>query len=236
MIIYPAIDLLNGRCVRLYRGDYNKVTEYSDDPVAVAKSIAQTGCDWLHVVDLDAARTGIAHNREIIQTIVQETGMKVQTGGGIRSLETMEELYKCGVARCVIGTAAVRDENFAKEALAEHGDRVAVGIDSRNGMVRVSGWTQDSGVDTITLALRMKELGARTVIYTDIERDGSLVGPSLASSKELMLRTGLDVIVSGGVSSDADIVACRNIGAAGVIVGKALYEGKVDLAQCMRNE
>lgn len=235
MIIYPAIDLLNGRCVRLFRGDYNKVTEYSDDPVAVAESIMALGCEWLHVVDLDAARTGVGHNREIIRQIVSTTGLKVQTGGGIRDLETMKELFECGVSRCIIGTAAVRDDAFAQAALAEYADRTAVGIDSRNGMVRISGWTEDSGIDTIALALRMKEYGARTVVYTDIERDGSLMGPSLAGSKELMQRTGLDVIVSGGISSDADIVACRNIGAAGVIVGKALYEGKVDLKQCLQN-
>lgn len=235
MIIYPAIDLLDGRCVRLLRGDYNKVTEYSDDPVMVAKSIAKSGCTWLHVVDLNAARTGVAHNREIIGKIAQETGLKIQTGGGIRDLQTMAELYEVGVSRCVIGTAAVKDEAFAQEALMKYADQIAIGIDSRDGRVRVSGWTEDSGIDTISLALKMKEMGAQRIIYTDISRDGTLIGPALSGSEELMRQTGLEIIVSGGISSDADIVACRKIGAAGVIVGKALYEGKVDLAKCLQN-
>lgn len=235
MIIYPAIDLLNGKCVRLYRGDYGKVTEYSADPVAVARSIADLGAKWIHVVDLDAAKSGTAVNRPIIQAIAAETGLKVQTGGGIRDLASIEALLGAGVSRCVIGTAAVRDPGFAALALARYADHLAVGIDSRNGMVRVSGWTEDSGIDTLTLARRMRELGCQRIVYTDIERDGALSGPSLASSRELMDKSGLEVIVSGGVSSGDDIMACKRMGAAGVIVGKALYEGKVDLKKCLQS-
>ncbi|HHX38172.1 MAG TPA: 1-(5-phosphoribosyl)-5-[(5-phosphoribosylamino)methylideneamino]imidazole-4-carboxamide isomerase [Clostridiaceae bacterium] len=235
MIIYPAIDLLDGKCVRLYRGDYNKVTEYSNDPVQVAKAIADIGATWLHVVDLNAARTGESYNRDIIKKIVAETGLHVQTGGGIRSLATVEALLDIGVARCVIGTAAVRDSEFAQTVLQKYSDQTAVGIDSRDGKVRVAGWTEDSGIDTLSLALQMKEWGAVTIIYTDISRDGALSGPAIASSRELMEQTGLDVIVSGGISSNSDINECRRIGAAGVIVGKALYERKVDLKKCFQN-
>ncbi len=235
MIIYPAIDLLKGKCVRLYQGDYGKVTEYSEDPVGMAKAMAQEGADWIHIVDLDAAKTGERKNRDLIHRMTVESGLKVQTGGGIRDLETVEELLEAGVSRCVIGTAAVKNPTFLKAALKRYGDFLAVGIDSQNGLVKVSGWLEDSGVDTLSFAEEIKSLGAKTVIYTDINRDGALSGPALESSRELLEHTGLEVIMSGGIASASDLAACKKIGAAGVIVGKALYEGKVSLKECLEN-
>lgn len=235
MIIYPAIDLLDGKCVRLYRGDYGRVTEYSDDPLRVARAIGEAGADWIHVVDLNAAKTGRSENRGIIHRIAAETGLRVQTGGGIRTMPDIETLLAAGVSRCVIGTAAVRDPDFARAALSAHADRIAVGVDSRDGWVRVSGWTEDSGLDTLSFVRQIRAWGGRTVIYTDIDRDGALTGPALAASRELMAVSGLEVIISGGISCEADVAACSRIGAAGVIIGKALYEGKVDLRSCLRN-
>lgn len=235
MIIYPAIDLLDGKCVRLYRGDYGKVTEYSDDPLKVARAIGDMGAEWIHVVDLNAAKTGRSENRETIRRIAAETRLRVQTGGGIRAMPDIEALLAAGVSRCVIGTAAVRDPDFARAALSAHADRIAVGLDCRDGRVRVSGWTEDSGVDTLSFARQIRDWGGQTVIYTDIDRDGALTGPALNAGKELMAVSGLDVIISGGISCEADVAACSRIGAAGVIIGKALYEGKVDLRSCLRN-
>ncbi len=236
MILYPAVDLLDGHCVRLRQGDYEAVTQYSDDPLAVAEGFRNAGASWIHVVDLDAARTGRAVNRVVIARIAAATGLRVQTGGGIRSMADVEALLKAGLSRLVIGTAAVRDPAFAREALAAYPDRIAIGIDARDGEVGVEGWTSGGGIQAVELALRMRELGARTVVYTDIARDGMLGGVALDKTREMVDRTGLDVIASGGVGSEQDVEEVRTTGAAGLIIGKALYEGKVDLAACLKKE
>jgi phosphoribosylformimino-5-aminoimidazole carboxamide ribotide isomerase len=237
MIIYPAIDLLGGRCVRLRQGDYNQVTVYNDDPLDMASQFAQAGASWIHIVDLDAARTGAPVHAELIRNIKRQTGVRVQTGGGIRNLQHLTLLLeKYDIDRAVLGTAAVRDRAFTEQALKLFGQNTAIGIDARNGEVSVSGWTEGSGIKASELACIMAEAGAGTIIYTDIARDGMLTGPALEKTQELVQLTGIDIIASGGIGSFEDIQAVEGTGAAGVIVGKAIYEGKVKLEQCWRRE
>lgn len=236
MIIYPAVDLLDGKCVRLTQGKYDQVTVYSDDPAAMAQTFADAGSSWIHMVDLNAAKTGIPLNQSIIAAVVKNTGLKVQTGGGIRNLDTLRRLIEeIGVSRCVIGTSAIRDRAFTEKALALYGDRIAIGLDARNGEIAVDGWTSGSGVNVIDFAGTMQKIGAQTVIYTDIARDGMMTGPATASTKELVDATGLSVIASGGIGSEEDIAEIRTSGCSGVIVGKAIYEGKVRLSVCLQN-
>ncbi len=236
MILYPALDLLGGRCVRLRQGDYDQVTAYSDDPLEVAASFREAGARWIHIVDLDAARTGVATNRASIARMAAATGLQVQTGGGIRSQRDVEELLAAGVSRLIVGTAAVRDPAFTRAVLSAYPAHIAIGIDARDGEVGVDGWTRGGGVQALEFALRMREWGARTVVFTDIARDGMLTGPALRETADLVARTGLEVIASGGIGSEQDIDAVRATGAAGLIIGKALYEGKVDLAACLKKE
>lgn len=236
MNIYPAIDLLGGKCVRLRQGKYDQVTIYNEDPVAQAMSFREAGATWIHVVDLDAAKSGIPTNHEIISQIALKTGLKVDAGGGIRNLDTLRrwiEDYK--VSRCVIGTSAIKDRTFTEKALELYPDKIAIGIDAHDGEVAVDGWTSGSGVKAVDFALTMKSIGARTIIFTDISRDGMLTGPAYESTKELVDVTGLDVVASGGIGSDEDIMYISKSGCEGVIVGKAIYEGRVDLRKCLQS-
>ena len=235
MIILPAVDLLGGKCVRLLKGDYDKVTVYNDDPLSQAWEFKEAGAQWIHVVDLDAARTGVPTNHAIIRQIVEKTGLKVDTGGGIRNMDTLRRwIEDYGVSRCVLGTAAVRDRAFTENALELYGDKIAIGIDAKDGEVAVDGWTEGSGLDAVEFALIMKSIGAETIVFTDIARDGMLTGPAVSSTKLMVESTGLDVIASGGIGSNEDIDKVRTTGCAGVIVGKAIYEGKVDLKACLQ--
>ena len=237
LIIYPAIDLLGGRCVRLRQGDYNQVTVYNEDPIAQAMQFKQAGAEWIHVVDLDAAKSGVPTNLEIIREISRATGLKIQTGGGIRTLEHLEKLLeKQTISRAVLGTAAVKNRPLVEQVLKLYSDRVAIGIDARNGEVSVDGWTQGSGLPALEFAQNMESLGAQVVIFTDIARDGMMVGTATDLVQELVAKTGLSIIASGGIGTYADIEAVRATGAAGVIVGKAIYEGTVTLAQCWPKE
>jgi phosphoribosylformimino-5-aminoimidazole carboxamide ribotide isomerase len=236
MIIYPAIDLLDGQCVRLSQGRYDQVTVYSNDPLYIAEGFADAGAKWIHMVDLNAAKTGIPVNQSIIAAVVKQTGLKVQTGGGIRNIDTLRYLIEeIGVSRCVIGTSAIKDRAFTEKALALYGDTIAIGLDAKNGEIAVDGWTSGSGINVIDFAKMMKEIGARTVIYTDIARDGMLSGPATESTRELFDATGLSVIASGGIGSEEDITLIQTSGCTGVIVGKAIYEGKVRLSVCLQN-
>ena len=236
MIILPAIDLLGGKCVRLQRGDYDRVTVYNDDPLSQAMEFKKAGAEWIHIVDLDAARSGVPTNHEVIRQISLKTGLKVDTGGGIRNMDTLKKwIEDYGVARCVIGTSAIRDRKFTEEALKLYPDKIAIGIDAKDGEVAVDGWTKGSGVKAADFALTMKELGAQTVVFTDISRDGMLTGPAFDSTKDLVEKTGIGIIASGGIGSDEDIMYIKGSGCAGVIVGKAIYEGKVDLERCLQN-
>jgi phosphoribosylformimino-5-aminoimidazole carboxamide ribotide isomerase len=233
MIIYPAIDLLGGQCVRLKQGDYNQVTIYNPDPLLVARQFKAAGAPWLHVVDLDAARTGVPQHAGLIASIRQETGLKIQTGGGIRQMAHLQYLLEeLSIERVVLGTAAVRDRQFTEQALQRYPDRIAIGIDARDGEVSVDGWTKGSGLKALDFARLMAQAGARIAVYTDISRDGMLLGPATDSTRNMVESSGLAIIASGGIGSFADIEAIRQTGAAGVIVGKAIYEGRVRIDQC----
>ena len=235
--IFPAIDLLDGCAVRLRQGRYDEVTVYDHDPIALACRFRSAGARYLHVVDLNAARDGVRGHDSMIGRMAQESGLLIQTGGGIRNMATVRSLLATeGIWRVILGTSAVKDPDFTREALSFAPDRVVIGLDARNGMVSVDGWTQDSQVTVMTLAMAMKEAGARTVVFTDIARDGMMVGTAIDSVTELVRATGLDVIASGGIATLSDIDAARQAGAAGVIVGKAIYEGKVRLEECWPKE
>ncbi len=236
-IIFPAIDLLDGQAVRLRQGRYDEVTIYDKDPVALACRFYEAGARHLHVVDLNAARDGVRAHDDLIAEIARTSGLLIQTGGGVRNLEVVEKLLATpGVWRLIIGTSAVRDQSFTREALKLAPGRIVIGLDARNGMVSVDGWTNDSEMPVLELACTMKEAGARTIIYTDISRDGMMSGTAVNEVARLVRETGLDIIASGGVASMADIAAARAAGAAGIIVGKAIYENKVRLEECWQKK
>ncbi|HET7231355.1 MAG TPA: 1-(5-phosphoribosyl)-5-[(5-phosphoribosylamino)methylideneamino]imidazole-4-carboxamide isomerase [Longimicrobium sp.] len=235
--VYPAIDLRGGRCVRLEKGEAARETVYSDDPAAMARTFATAGASWIHVVDLDAA-FGTGSNRDRIGQIATATELKVQTGGGLRSMEGLRQAFDAGAWRAVIGTAAIENPELVREAVETWGaERIAVGLDARGRNPAVRGWTEASGVDLFDLGRRMVEMGVRTLIHTDIERDGMLQGPNVALSAELAEASGAEVIVSGGVSGQADVEAAvaAGPGIAGIIVGKAIYEGRIDLERAIRS-
>ena len=236
MDLYPAIDLRGGRCVRLVEGDFAQETVYGEDPVAVARSFAVAGARWIHVVDLDAARSGDPVNRPVVAAVAAALGpdVSVQTGGGVRSMEDAEELLGAGVARVVIGTAAVEDPGLVARVAERWPGRVAVGLDHRGGEVRLRGWTEGAGRRVEELVPAAVAAGASAVIVTDISRDGRLTGPDVAGLAALVGATGAPVIASGGVSSLADVQALAAIdGLAGIIAGKAIYEGRLDVAEAL---
>ena len=233
--LFPAIDLRGGRCVRLQQGDAALETGYSEDPVSVALGFCEAGADWIHVVDLDAA-FGEGSNRRLVADLARRVPARVQTGGGVRTEDDVAELLHAGVARVVIGTAAVERPALVGAALARWGSgRVAVGLDARGSDIALRGWRQNSGADLFDLAGSLAAAGLRTVIYTDIARDGMLAGTNTAASLELARRSGLEVVVSGGVRSLDDVLELSRVegGIAGAIVGKALYEGHLDLREAL---
>lgn len=234
-ILFPAIDILGGKCVRLRQGDYNAVTVYSDDPVAMALSFLEAGADSIHIVDLDAARSGRPENHRLIAEIARKTGLFVQTGGGIRTMETLDKVLGSGISRAILGTSAVRDRAFTIAAIEKYGERIAIGIDARNGEVAVEGWTEGGGTGVLEFATKMEQIGVGMIIFTDISRDGMLTGTQTDGIRELTAHTGLKVIASGGIGSIADVIDARDAGACGAIIGKAIYEGKVDLKKCLRS-
>ena len=232
--LYPAIDLRRGRCVRLEKGEAGRETVYGDDPVSVARGFAEMGAEWIHVVDLDAA-FGDGSHRDLIRRIVAEVPLKVQTGGGLRSEDDLAAVLDAGAARAVIGTAAIESPELVRRAVERWGsDRIAVGLDARGRRPAARGWTEESGTDLFDLASRLFDLGARTIVHTDIDRDGMLSGPNLELSASLAAESGAEVIVSGGMSGMADVdavaaAARERGGIAGAILGKAIYEGRIDL-------
>ena len=231
MQIYPAIDLKNGQCVRLKQGRFDDVTSYGDDPVQRAKIWEDAGATYIHVVDLDGARTGNSYNLEAIKKIVAAVNVPVQTGGGIRSMRDIEQRIDAGVSRVIIGTAAVNNPELVKEAVRVYGDKIAIGIDASKGMVATDGWEKISDVPAIELCKKMAEIGVKTVVYTDISKDGMMSGPNIESTKELVEESGIDIIASGGVSTMSDLEGVESINAQGVIIGKALYQGALDLKE-----
>ena len=234
MIIYPAIDVKDGRCVRLVQGQFNDVTVYSDNPVEMAKKFEQMGAQYLHVVDLDGARLGEPRNTAIVSEMAVKLGIPVQLGGGIRTIEMIEIILCKGIQRIILGTSAVNDPNLVKRAVQTFENNLAIGIDAKNGMVAIEGWAKTSEFTAIGFARKMQELGAKTIIYTDISRDGMLSGPNLKAMEEMVKAVEIEVIASGGVKSIEDIKNLKDIGVSGVIVGKALYTGDVDLAEAIR--
>ena len=237
MKIYPAIDILQGKAVRLRQGRAEDVTVYGS-PLEMAQRWLRAGAEWVHVVDLDGAFDGVPRNLDVVAQIAQALPtLRLELGGGIRNMATLEEVLGTGVCRAILGTSAVANPAFVAEALKQYGSRVAVGIDARDGVARVSGWTEDSRIGAIDLAQRLERLGARLVIYTDIARDGALTGPNIEALTQMLAQTGLDVIASGGVSKIDDVRALAAIGHPrldGVIIGKALYEGVVRLEEALR--
>ena len=234
MEVIPAIDLKGGRCVRLLQGDFDKETVFSTDPGAVAQGWEQAGAPRIHVVDLEGAASGRPENAEAVARILESVDIPVQLGGGIRNMETLEGWLDKGVQRVVLGTAAVEDPDFLQEALRRFGESVVVGIDARDGRVAASGWKRTTEVDAIELIERMKGLGARRIIYTDISRDGMLSGPNLESVRQVVSSTKVPVIASGGVSTIEHLKSLRELGVEGAIVGRALYTGDVNLREAIQ--
>ncbi len=231
MKIYPAIDVLGGKAVRLLQGDYSKATVFNDAPEAAAEEWVSCGSDDLHIVDLDGARYGKSYVTDIIKGIKAKFDIRIQTGGGVRSLSDIDERISAGADRVIIGTAAVKNPELVREAVLKYGEKIAVGIDAKNGYAAVSGWQEVSEVRAVDLALKMKDMGVKTVIYTDISKDGMMTGPNIEATREMIEKTGLNIIASGGVSSLADVENVSKTGAYGVIIGKALYNGSVDLKE-----
>ncbi len=229
MIIYPAIDLLNKKCVRLTKGNYDLVTVYSDNPMSFAREWDKAGAQYLHIVDLDGARDGNAINLPIIKQIVSEVNIPIQTGGGIRSLKRIKELLNCGVSRVIIGTKAVKDQTFVKQAIALYGEKIVIGIDAKDGYVAIDGWKVTSNFKAIEFAKMMEEIGVKTIIYTDIARDGMMLGPNIKAMKEMVDSTNMKIIASGGVSKRSDLDELVPTNVQGVIIGKALYEKTIKL-------
>lgn len=235
MILYPAIDLKDGACVRLLRGDMDAATVFNDDPAAQARAFADAGCGWLHLVDLNGAFAGRPVNAAAVEAILAAVTVPVQLGGGIRDRATLEGWLERGIARVILGTAAVRDPALVRAAAAAHPGQVAVGIDARGGRVAVEGWAEATELEAVELARRFEDAGVAALIYTDIERDGAMQGPNIAATAALAEAVSIPVIASGGVSSLADLAALKASGAPldGVISGRALYDGRIDLAEAV---
>ena len=234
MIILPAIDIKDGHCVRLYQGDYAQITTYDTDPVQVALRWQEAGASWLHVVDLDGAKQGMPVNVDIIGRIRAATNLHIEVGGGMRSLAHIEQIFAQGVERVILGTIALTDRALLQDALERWQERIVVGIDARDGRVAIAGWYETSGVEAITLARNLEELGVQRFVYTDIARDGTLSGPNLEALANMQRATSRALIASGGVHTLSDLHALATLGVEGVIVGKALYTGDIDLATAIR--
>ena len=233
MILLPAIDLFGGKAVRLYKGDYAQMTVYHDDPLAVARDFKRCGASWLHIVDLEGARDGGMPHLELAQRIAAETGLSVELGGGIRDMERVRRSLDSGVQRVVLGTAAVEKMSFVREAVESYGERIAVGADVRDGCIAVRGWREKSALSLEAFLEEMQGLGVKTVICTDISRDGAMRGTNRALYRSLSERFAMNMIASGGVSDLADVKALRDMGLYGAIVGKAYYTGALDLAEAI---
>lgn len=235
MQIYPAVDIKNGKCVRLKQGNFDAVTVYEQNPVIAAKKWIEKGATYLHIVDLDGAKEGISENEQIIAEIAKLSDVPVQTGGGVRSLKDIERKLQKGVSRVILGTVAVRQPELVKQAVEKFGsDKIVVGIDAKEGYVAIAGWEEISNVSALDLCLKMKEYGVKTIIYTDIAKDGMMSGINLEATKELIEKTGMHIIASGGISNMADLENVQKINAHGVIIGKALYQQTLDLKQVIK--
>ncbi|GAC1360082.1 MAG: 1-(5-phosphoribosyl)-5-[(5-phosphoribosylamino) methylideneamino]imidazole-4-carboxamide isomerase [Ktedonobacteraceae bacterium] len=234
MIILPAIDIKDGRCVRLYQGDYAQVTTYDSDPVQVARRWQAAGASWLHIVDLDGAAQGHPVNADLIGQIQKATTLRIEVGGGMRSLDHIQQILDLGVERIILGTVAITDRALLQEALNRHEAAIVIGLDARNGQVAISGWCETSQVKAVELARELEALGVQRFVYTDIARDGALSGPNFVALAEMRQAVSSALIASGGVSALADLHKLAESGVEGAIVGKAIYTGDVDLATAIR--
>ena len=233
MYIYPAIDLYGGKAVRLFKGDYDQMTVYSDDPVSVAKDFAAAGASHIHLVDLEGAKIGKPANLDTIRAIVETTGLFAEVGGGIRDMATVDSYLSIGVSRVILGTAAVKDPDFLHAALQKYGEKIAVGVDLKDGFVAIKGWTETSDLKAEEFFEKMQKSGVKTIICTDISRDGAMKGTNRALYRALSEEFDIDLIASGGVSSMEDVMALADMKLHGAIIGKAYYIGAIDLKQAV---
>lgn len=233
MELFPAIDLIGGKAVRLVKGDYAQMTVYSDSPADVAASFERSGAKFLHLVDLEGARDGSQTNLPTIKEIIEKTGLFVEVGGGIRTLETVERYIGVGADRVIIGTAAVTDPEFLEAAVAKYGEKIAVGVDIKDGYVAIKGWTEKSELSCFDFCEKLAKLGVKTIICTDISKDGLLAGTNLELYRELSARFNMDITASGGVSSLDDVRKLAEMGMYGAILGKALYTGNIKLEEAI---
>lgn len=233
MRIYPAIDIKDGNCVRLFKGQFSDVTVYGTSPAETAKKWETQGGEFIHVVDLDGALKGQGVNAEKIKEICKTVNVPVQTGGGIRTMADIEARLACGVNRVIIGTKAVADSDFVKQAVEKYGDKIVIGIDAKDGMVAIEGWEKTSDFTAIEFAKKMVSLGVKTIVYTDISTDGTLAGPNTSAMAEMVKSVDADIIASGGIGSLEDILSLVPTGVEGVIVGKALYTERVNLTEAV---
>ena len=233
MLIYPAIDIFDGKAVRLFRGDYAQMTVYGDDPARIAEDFRACGAEHMHIVDLEGAKSGETPNFDTVMEIKRRGGLFCEVGGGVRSMDTVDRYISAGIDRVILGTAAVTEEGFVWAAVEKHGDKIAVGIDIRNGLVAIKGWTETAGIGALDFCEKMQSFGVKTLICTDISKDGVMSGANHALYRELKDRLDMDIIASGGVSSMDDIKRLKKSGVYGAIIGKAYYTGAIDLREAV---
>ena len=234
MYIFPAIDLYDGKAVRLYKGDYAQMTVYSDNPIEIARDFEAAGARFIHMVDLEGARDGSTPNLPIVADVARNTSLFVEIGGGIRDMETVEKYLSAGVSRVILGTAAVSNEAFLREAVAKHGEKIAVGADVKDGYIAIKGWLERSAYTLEAFMEKMQALGVKTVICTDISKDGAMKGTNRELYRDLSRKFSMDIVASGGVSTMEDIHALTAMNLYGAIIGKAYYTGAIDLAEAIR--
>lgn len=235
MIVLPAIDIKNGKCVRLRQGLKDDETIYFKDPVNVAKNFEDIGAEYIHIVDLDGAFDGKPKNLDLIKEISKNINIPFEIGGGIRTKEIADEYIKAGASRIIIGTKAIEDPNFVKELVDQYGDKIAVSLDTNNNKVATKGWTEDSDIDVFDKVKDLEEIGVKTIIYTDISRDGMLTGPNFKTLKELQDLTDMNIIASGGIANTEHLDECENLDLYGAITGKAIYEKEIDLEEYLKS-
>ena len=233
MVILPAIDIKDGQCVRLFKGDYSTVQKVAESYMDTARAFEKSGAEWIHMVDLDGAKDASQQNKDIFLDVAKNTGLKVEVGGGIRSMDTVEMYLKNGISRVIIGSAAVKNPALVKDAVKEYGSRIAVGIDAKNGFVATEGWLETSEVHFTQLAKAMSEVGVEYIIYTDISKDGTLSGVNAEQLDEINRCCNANIIASGGVHTIEDIKICKKLGLYGTICGKSIYSGTLDLKQAI---
>lgn len=235
MIILPAIDLKDGKCVRLYQGKFEKSEIVAENPLKVALEFKKAGAKYIHMVDLDGALNGEIKNLSAVSKVVKNSGIPVELGGGIRNMETIDMFIQTGVSRVILGTAALKDPDFVKKAVKKYGEKIAVGIDAKNEKVAVNGWLDISNVDYIQFAKQMESIGVKTIIFTDISKDGTLQGPNLQQLKKIQDSVSCNIIASGGIKNIDDLININKMGIYGTITGKAIYSGNINLSEAIQS-